>query len=243
MKHYIYKITCVLTGNFYIGMHSTSNLNDGYFGSGKLLSRSVKKYGKDNHLFEIIEFLPDRNSLKQREKEVVSEELIKDPQCLNLKIGGDGGSERGISRSEETRAKISKSKTGISHSLEHRKHNSQSRLGKKHSDETRAKMSASRIGKKLPKFSEEHLRKLSESRRKRIISEETKRKTSETLKNRNLKGWNLSETSKMNQKNAVKLALQGKPKQQVTCPHCNKVGGKPAMMRFHFDNCKEKECV
>jgi len=28
------------------------------------------------------------------------------------------------------------------------------------------------------------------------------------------------------------------PKTQITCPHCGKVGGKPVMMRFHFDKCK-----
>lgn len=28
------------------------------------------------------------------------------------------------------------------------------------------------------------------------------------------------------------------PKPITFCPHCNKSGGKPAMMRFHFDNCK-----
>lgn len=27
-------------------------------------------------------------------------------------------------------------------------------------------------------------------------------------------------------------------KPQITCPHCGKVGGKPVMMRFHFDKCK-----
>lgn len=31
------------------------------------------------------------------------------------------------------------------------------------------------------------------------------------------------------------------PKQKVTCPICNKTGGKPAMMRYHFENCKGKK--
>jgi hypothetical protein len=31
------------------------------------------------------------------------------------------------------------------------------------------------------------------------------------------------------------------PKKQVTCPHCNKVGGSNAMNRYHFDNCRFKD--
>jgi hypothetical protein len=31
-----------------------------------------------------------------------------------------------------------------------------------------------------------------------------------------------------------------KPKDVVTCPHCKKSGGKPVMVRYHFDNCKFK---
>lgn len=32
--HYIYKITRNQDGKFYVGMHSTDDLDDGYFGSG-----------------------------------------------------------------------------------------------------------------------------------------------------------------------------------------------------------------
>ena len=44
--HYIYKTTCNITNKYYIGMHSTSNLEDGYLGSGKRLRYSIRKYGK-----------------------------------------------------------------------------------------------------------------------------------------------------------------------------------------------------
>lgn len=89
--HYIYKIICILSNKYYIGMHSTSNLKDGYFGSGKVLKRSINKHGKENHQFEILEFLPDRNSLKAREAALVNESLLADPMCMNLQLGGGGG--------------------------------------------------------------------------------------------------------------------------------------------------------
>jgi len=89
--HYIYKTTCIITNKFYIGMHSTDNLEDGYVGSGKRLWYSINKHGKDNHVCEILEFLPDRNSLKVREMEIVNEELLNEELCMNLKLGGSGG--------------------------------------------------------------------------------------------------------------------------------------------------------
>lgn len=89
--HYIYKTTCNVTKRYYIGMHSTSNLNDGYIGSGRRLWLSINKHSKENHSTEILEWLPDRSSLKLREKELVNESLLSDPMCMNLQLGGGGG--------------------------------------------------------------------------------------------------------------------------------------------------------
>ena len=89
--HYIYKTTCSITGKFYVGMHSTDNLEDGYLGSGKILGYSRHKYGDENHVKEILEYLPSRIELKAREKEIVNEELLAQPLNINLKYGGEGG--------------------------------------------------------------------------------------------------------------------------------------------------------
>ena len=89
--HYIYKITNKLNGKFYIGMHSTDNLDDGYFGSGKYLSNSIGKHGKENHEMEILEHYFSREDLANREKELVNQQTIQDPACMNIKVGGDGG--------------------------------------------------------------------------------------------------------------------------------------------------------
>jgi hypothetical protein len=89
--HYIYKTTNLKNGKFYVGMHSTDNLNDGYLGSGYKLRRSINKYGKENFNVEILEYFPNRTSLKAKEKELVNTELLKDPMCMNLVYGGNGG--------------------------------------------------------------------------------------------------------------------------------------------------------
>jgi hypothetical protein len=91
-KYYvIYRVTNKLNSRFYIGMHTTNNPNDGYLGSGKRIKAEVKKYGKDNFVKEILEYLPNREALANREKEIVNEELLQNPLCLNLKNGGEGG--------------------------------------------------------------------------------------------------------------------------------------------------------
>lgn len=87
--HYIYKITR-FDGKYYIGMHSTDDLEDGYFGSGQRLWHSLKYHGKEKHSMEILEFLPSRQALKERERELVNAERLKDSLCLNLVEGGGG---------------------------------------------------------------------------------------------------------------------------------------------------------
>jgi hypothetical protein len=74
--HFIYKTTNLINSKFYIGMHSTSNLNDGYIGSGKRLKASIKKYGVDNFKFEILEYCNSRQLLAEREKYIVNQEMI-----------------------------------------------------------------------------------------------------------------------------------------------------------------------
>lgn len=81
----------MLTGKWYIGMHSTSNIDDGYMGSGRILTASIKKHGVENFKKEIVEFLESRDLLINREKELVTPEVITDSKCMNLMIGGKGG--------------------------------------------------------------------------------------------------------------------------------------------------------
>lgn len=89
--HYIYKTICNVTGRYYVGMHSTSKLDDGYMGSGLRLRRSIRKYGIENHTKEILEYLPTREALVHREIEIVTKELISEDLCMNLREGGTGG--------------------------------------------------------------------------------------------------------------------------------------------------------
>ena len=45
MHYFIYKTINITNDKFYIGVHKTDDLNDGYIGSGKYLNRAIAKYG------------------------------------------------------------------------------------------------------------------------------------------------------------------------------------------------------
>ena len=81
MKHFIYK-TIHTNGKYYIGRHSTENLDDGYIGSGKW-PLSIKD--KSTLTREILEFVDDFETLKQREGEYLTEHYGK-PNCMNQNI-------------------------------------------------------------------------------------------------------------------------------------------------------------
>jgi len=88
MKHIIYKTTNKVNGRYYIGRHSTDNLNDGYLGSGQGIKNAINKYGKENFTREIIATAETTDDLWELEKEIVNEEIVKDSKSYNQAYGG-----------------------------------------------------------------------------------------------------------------------------------------------------------
>lgn len=79
MKHYIYKTTSS-SGKFYIGRHSTSNINDNYCGSGKWV-RQIKD--KSELSVEILEYAPSFDDLLLLEEKYINEN-INHPDNMNF---------------------------------------------------------------------------------------------------------------------------------------------------------------
>ena len=144
MKHYLYKITNTINGKYYIGMHSTNNLDDGYFGSGKVLFKAIKKYGLQNFKKEILCFVNNKEELKELEALVVTTEWIRENRkfVYNVQKGGHGGAavgnknRLGKPQSEEWRLKMSAKRKGANHPM----------YGKTHSFESKKNMSLNKKG-------------------------------------------------------------------------------------------------
>jgi len=91
MLHYVYKITNLENGMFYIGKHSTEHIDDGYMGSGKLLTRAIFKHGIEKFKKEILEFFDSDCEALAYERELVTIDLVERKDTYNLTVGGSGG--------------------------------------------------------------------------------------------------------------------------------------------------------
>ena len=87
--HYFYKVTNNINGHFYYGVHNTNNLNDDYMGSGTRLQYAFKKYGIENFSREILKLFSTSKEAFEYEAEIVTEDLVKDNNCYNQKLGGE----------------------------------------------------------------------------------------------------------------------------------------------------------
>ena len=128
----IYKTTNLLNGKWYIGKDEKNNPN--YLGSGTLLTKSIKKYGKENFKKEIIAECHERYALADLEKTIIEQtNAVADTNSYNIAAGGIGGHTWDYPpRTEEHKTNISKALTG--------------RKMCSRSDETKKKIS---IGKRL----------------------------------------------------------------------------------------------
>jgi len=195
----VYKTTNLVNGKFYIGVHKVSGR--GYLGSGLALKGAIKKYGRENFMRDILFSFDNSDAAYLKEADVVNVEMINNPNCYNIGLGGLCGPVMigkthpmyGKKHSKETRKKMSESHkgkyTGENHpnygktiSEEHKKKLREAHTGRKLSKEHKKKMSEARKGENHPmygkKLSQEHKKNLSESHKGKILSDEHKKNLS-----------------------------------------------------------------
>jgi len=190
----IYKITNKNNGKSYIGQtkhrlgyrwSQHCNINSGC----TLLSKAIKKNGKESFSLEILGTYDDQESLNSAEIYFIETYKSLTPNGYNLKQGGHNGG----SLSEESRNKIRLSRLGTIASEETKKKMSDSRkkekhpiFGKQRSKEHSQKISLALKGKttwmKGKKHSEKSKEKMSQSHKGQIPSNTIRKKLSDARK-------------------------------------------------------------
>lgn len=156
---YIYMVTNQRNGKIYVGKHAKITFDKNYFGSGLLLKKALRKYGKSNFLVEVLAWASSPDELDKLEIYWINTLDSRNSTIgYNISIGGQGCG------SGENSPRFGKPGT---------------RLGAMLTEDTKAKIGASNRGKKR---TPEQNEKLSERMRGVKPSEESNQKRSKTLK-------------------------------------------------------------
>ena len=106
----IYLVTNLINGKKYLGKDVRNRKH--YLGSGTVLRKAIKKYGRDNFKKEIIEEHNDENKLKEREEYwLLFYDAANNINFYN-RINKSNGAPKGRKITQKTRNKISKSLSG-----------------------------------------------------------------------------------------------------------------------------------
>lgn len=235
---YIYKITNNINGKIYIGLHkhNLNELDESYWGSGKIITCAINKEGKENFSREILEWCYDRESLKQKEIYWIEKLDARNPNIgYNVAIGGDGGN-----LGEAVNKHLSDIRKGENHwnygkhlSEETRKKISEAHKGIKHTDECKERMS--------------HLKK--EYYKTHTVPEDVRRRISEGNKNVSAevnykrgssnRGKKFSEERKQKISAAVKEAMKN-VRYNLTCRKCGNHFTENARSYRYCPKCREE---
>jgi len=232
MFYTIYETTNLVNGKKYRGYHMTTDLNDGYLGSGTAIGKAIKKHGKENFKKEILEFCGSAEEMIEREKFYVTTEWVKDKNNYNLQPGG-----RIKPIDEVTKRKIRetlKRKYASGELISSRKGKAPWNKGIKYTEEQNAVFTKSKIGNKNAKSGGTTWNK---GLKTGPLSEDHRKKISDTIKSmpsgKKGKRYPGSQLGKRASNKGVKAPI-------LTCPRCGKdVGGHANFKRWHGDNCKK----
>lgn len=196
----IYRITCTVTSNFYIGsaidlqkrrrehLHALRHNKH----TNSRLQRAFNKHGEQAFTFDVLELVLLPEMLTAREQYWF--EKLKPFGKKGYNLDPVAGSRYGSTHSPETREKLRLANLGKKQSEETRQKRSEQgkgrthsdatrekvrliRLGTKRSDETRQRLRDSHLGKKP---SDETRKKMSQARLGRAVSDETRAQISQS---------------------------------------------------------------
>lgn len=175
----IYKTTNNINNKIYIGQDKNNDPN--YLGSGNLIKRSIKKYGKENFTKEILCECNTLDELNDKERFYINKYSSTDKEIgYNIAVGGTNGVMLNRKHSEETKMKMRMSALGKKKSETHCKNIGLSKKGRVMPYEERKRRSEFSPLKGIKTFSPsiETRKKISDSKKGKTPSEETRNKMS-----------------------------------------------------------------
>jgi ribosomal protein S27AE len=240
MIHFIYKTISLTNGKYYIGRHSTLNIDDGYLGSGKWI-KSIKD--KSTLTREILAFANSIEELKLLEEDFIAKSIldVKNMNFNNRSVGFPTGN-LNWNRTLEARQLKSARKKGIS--LE-------AQFGKEKADLIKKKISESKKGKKTNRPSWNRGVTHSPSTRKKISETLNKTMLALSAEERKKKFGNYGkENGFFNKKHSdITISLlkdkqkKNRKNNRKTCPYCNKNIDIANYSRYHGGKCKSNANV
>lgn len=136
----IYETTNLVNGKTYVGQHKVvSTKYDYYLGSGKIIRKAIKKYGKENFVRKDLYKVTTRQLADFLEIKTISERRAIGKAEYNLAVGGYGFHKK--------HKPWNKGKKTGPHSEDSNKRRSITMKGMKHSEERNKKISDARKGK------------------------------------------------------------------------------------------------
>jgi hypothetical protein len=232
-----------LTGLMYFG-RTTEKDPIKYRGSGTYWKRHIKIHGNDVTTLWV-HLYTDKHLIKEEATAFsYSHDIINSNKWANLTIeDGINGSAKG----RKTKPCTEETKNKISQALKNSKL-PRGMQGKSHTADTKNKIKEAIIAK--GGRSESTKQKIREANVGKVLSAEIRQKISNSNKGRkcpktlghrqNLSLANRGKTLTSDVKNKISLSLKGKPKKQITCEHCGKIGAIANISRWHGNKCKLK---
>jgi len=178
----VYETINLINGKKYIGVHKIPNGYDYYLGSGVLLTKAIKKYGKNSFKRKTLLIISSLLEAHYYERKLITSEIIKSPDYYNIARGGYGGNIGsgsanpfyGKKHSSETRKRMSKIQRNKEFTIEgmnNLREAGRARVGYKHSDKSKEKMRMAQLGNKASLKTKEKLRisHLGANSRSRVI--------------------------------------------------------------------------
>ena len=179
----IYKITSP-SKRIYIGQSISIDIRMNQYKQGYNCRRQLRlyasllKYGFSEHIFEVVEECIEEE-LNIRERHWQDFYDVLGEMGLNCRL--QSTYDKSGKLSEDTKRRISRTKTGVEHSAE----SIEKMRGREVSEETRRKQRDAKLGRKL---SQEVVNKIAEANRGSKRSEESRVKMSEAQKGKKLSG-------------------------------------------------------